>query len=200
MAVVRSRISNESWEARVAQAREGGALLGKIAALVKGGQALNEAIRELAPASRRSWVIRSLPGFHREGFESLIDERVPREPKVAKECGGLIEAARLAKAEVTVDEVLALLQRQRVKVLPSKRTIQKHFARVDGRTRYEKKKQQRGGKQVVELPLAGGELLAAAQQVTGGVAALTDEVATLAAEALKASADKVPERDTGAGD
>jgi len=55
---------------------------------------------------------------------------VPREPKVAKECGGLIEAARLANPRITVEEVLKLLQRQHVKVLPSKRTIQKHFARV----------------------------------------------------------------------
>jgi hypothetical protein len=199
LAVVRSRISAESWEARVAAAVESAGVLKVIAARVDRGELVNHVIRAMLPASRRSWAYRHWQSFRREGFESLIDERVPREPKVAKECGGLIEAARLANPQVTVDEVLILLQRQRVKVLPSRRTIQKHFARVDGRTRYEKKKQ-RGAKEVVELPLAGGELLAAAEQETGGVAALTDEVAALAAEALKASAGRMPEQDTGARD
>jgi hypothetical protein len=128
----------------------------------------SERIRHPRGASvPRSWAIRSLPGFEREGFESLIDERVPREPKVAKECGGLIEAARLANPRITVEEVLKLLQRQHVKVLPSRRTIQKHFARVEGRTRYEKKKQERSAEEVVELPFAGAELLAAAELETG---------------------------------
>jgi hypothetical protein len=199
LAVVRSRISPESWEARVNAAIESAGVLNVIAARVDRGELVNHVIRAMLPASRRSWAYRHWQSFRREGFESLIDERVPREPKVAKECGGLIEAARLANPQVTVDEVLRLLQRQRVKVLPSKRTIQKHFARVDCRTRYEKKKQ-RGAKEVVELPLAGGELLAAAEQETGGVAALTDEVAALAAEALKASAGRMPEQDTGARD
>lgn len=200
LAVVRSRISSESWEARVTQAREGGKLLERVVARVKSGKKLNHAIREVLPASRRSWAIRSLPGFEREGFESLIDERVPREPKVAKECGGLIEAARLANPKITVEEVLKLLQRQRVKVLPSKRTIQKHFARVDGRTRYERKKKERSAEDVVELPFAGAELLAAAELETSGVAALTEEVMTLAAEAMEASKGKVPQKDTGARD
>ena len=90
LAVVRSRISSESWEARVAKAREGGTLLERVVARVKSGEKLNHVIREELPASRRSWAIRSLPGFEREGFESLIDERVPREPKVAKRKGNPI--------------------------------------------------------------------------------------------------------------
>jgi len=199
LAVVRSRISPESWEARVAAARESAAVLTEIATRVDGGEMLNQVIREILPAARRSWVYRHWPAFRQEGFEALIDERVPREPKVAKECGRLIETARLANPGVTVGEVLKLLQEQKVRVLPSARTIQKHFARVDGRTRYAEKKE-RAAKAVVELSFAGGELLAAAEQETGGIAALTDEVAALAAEAMKASQGKVPTRDVARRD
>lgn len=201
LAVVRSRISPESWETRVAAARESAAVLKAIADRVAGGELVNHVIRAMLPASRRSWAYRHWPSFRREGFESLIDERVPREPKVAKECGGLIETARRANPRVTVDEVLKLLQEQKVRVLPSRRTIEKHFARVDGRTRYAEKKE-RAAKVVVELPLAGGELLAAAEQETCGIAALTDEVVAMATEARKASKGQVPaldvaRRDTG---
>lgn len=194
LAVVRSRISVESWEARVAAAIEGAAVLKEIAARVEKGEHLNQVIEETLPSSRRSWAYRHWPSFQREGFEALIDERVPREPKVAKECGGLIEAARGANPRVTVDEVLKLLVGQKVRVLPSRRTIEKHFARVDGRTRYAEKKQ-RAAQEVVELPLAGAELLAAAEQETGGVAALTDEVVALGEEAVEASKGKEPARD-----
>jgi hypothetical protein len=199
LAVVRSRISPESWEARVAAAREGAAVLEQVAARVAGGELVNQVIRAVLPASRRSWAYRHWPSFQREGFESLIDERVPREPKVAKECGGLIETARRANPQVTVEEVLKFLQEQKVWVLPSRRTVQKHFARVDGRVRYAEKKQ-RAAKEVVELPLAGGELLAAAELETGGVAALTDEVVAMAQEAMEASKGQVPKRDVARRD
>jgi len=199
LAVVRSRISPESWEARVAAAIENAAVLKKISARVDGGEHVNQLIQELLPAARRSWAYRHWPAFRREGFEALIDERVPREPKVAKECGGLIEAARGANPRVTVNEVLKLLEGQKVRVLPSRRTIEKHFARVDARTRYAEKKQ-RAALKVVALPLAGAELLAAAELETGGVAALTDEVVALGQEAVEASKGKVPERDVARRD
>ncbi len=199
LVVVRSRISPESWEARVAAAIESAAVLKEIAARVDRGELVNHVIRKMLPASRRSWAYRHWPAFQREGFEALIDERVPREPKVAKECGGLIETARRANPRVTVDEVLKLLQEQKVRVLPSSRTIQKHFARVDGRTRYAKKKE-RVVHEVIDLPLAGAELLWAAEQETGGVAALTDEVVAMGEEAVKASKGKVPERDVARRD
>src|SRR5215210_3073851 len=133
LAVVMSRISADSWDARVEKARRDAAVLGAISARVKAGAALDEAIRQEVAASRRSWVIRHWASYRREGFEGLIDERVPREPKLAKESGPLIEAARRANATVTVDEVVSLLREQRVRVLPSASTIKKHFARVDGR-------------------------------------------------------------------
>ena len=92
-------------------------MLGVIATRVDAGAALDEAIRQEVPKSRRSWVIHHWASFRREGFEALIDERVPREPKVAKESGSLIETARDANSKVTVVDVWGILQRQKVSVL-----------------------------------------------------------------------------------
>ena len=146
------------------------------------------------PKSRRSWVIRHWKSYCRDGFEGLIDERVPREPRLAKECGPLIEAAREANANVTVEEIVEILQRQKVRVLPSASTIKKHFARVDGRKGYAKRKA-RAAEEIIELPLAGGELLRAAELETGAIAALTSEVQTLTEEAKEASVGRVPDAD-----
>lgn len=194
LAVVKSRISPESWQTRVEAARKGGAVLAAIVRRMNEGETLTDAIKREVPPSRRSWVMRNVRRYQAEGYEALIDERVPREPKVAKESGPLIEAARLAKADITVDEVVELLRKQRVRVLPSERTIRKHFARVDGRTRYAKKKSAQAGK-VEDLSLAGGELLLAAELETHAVEALVDEVSALATEAQVASEGRTPERD-----
>lgn len=83
-------------------------MLSAIAARVDGGASLDEAIRQEVPKSRRSWVIRNWASYRRLGFEALIDRRVPREPRVAKESGPLIEAARGANPKVTVEEVLRI--------------------------------------------------------------------------------------------
>jgi hypothetical protein len=195
LAVVKSRISVESWEARVEAARRDAAVLGLIAARVDAGATLDEAIRREVPRSRRSWVIRHWGSYRKEGFEGLIDERVPREPRLAKESGPLIEAAREANPKVTVDEVLTILQRQKVQVLPSASTIKTHFARVDGRRRYAKEKERAAG-EVIELALAGGELMRAAELETGAIGALTSEVQALAEEAKEASEGLEPELDT----
>ena len=80
LAVVKSRISAESWRARVVAAQRGAAVLGVIATRVDAGAALDEAIRQEVPKPRRSWVIRHWASYRRDGFEALIDERVPREP------------------------------------------------------------------------------------------------------------------------
>jgi hypothetical protein len=48
---------------------------------------------------------------------------------------------------------------------------------------------------VVDLPLAGGELLAAAELETGTIAALTDEVVAIQGEALAASGEQTPRPD-----
>lgn len=156
-------------------------MLEGISGRVNAGASLDEAIRQEVPPSRRSWVIRNWAGFRREGFEALIDQRVPREPKVAKESGPLIEAAREANPTVTAEEVLRILQRQRVRVLPSRSTIKTHFSRVDGRRRYAEERA-RAEVKIIELPLAGGELLLTAELETRAIATLTDEVQRLSEE------------------
>jgi hypothetical protein len=193
LAMVKSRISAEAWEARVEEARKGAVVLEAIAQRVKGGASLDAAIREEVPKSRRSWVVRHWKSYGREGFEGLIDERVPREPKLAKACGPLIEAARELNPQVSVNAVMEML-RKKVPVLPSESTIKLHFARVDDRRRYAEKKA-RAAEEVIELPLAGGELLGAAELETGAIGALTSEVQALAEEAREAAGSQVPEVD-----
>ena len=194
LAVVKTRIAPETWEARVSAARLDAKLLEAIARQVDGGASLNQAIRKHVPPSRRSWVVHRWPAFRAEGWESLIDQRVPREPKLAKACGPLIQTARAANPRLTPAEALQLLRDQGVEVLPSFSTIKTHFARVDARRRYAKQKEERA-LQVIELPLAGGELLAAAELETGGIAALTEDVLALQREALTASKGQTPTPD-----
>lgn len=191
--MVRSRISPESWEARVAAARVDEVVLQAIGTAVEAGSSLNEAIAKQVPNSRRSWVIRNWPEYRVDGLEALIDARVPREPKVAKESGPLIEAAREANPKMTPSQVLEIL-RKKVRVLPSVSTIKQAFARVDSRRSYAKNKAQ-AAEEIVELPFAGGELLRAAEVESGAIAALTNEVMALAEEATAASVGQTPEAD-----
>ena len=170
-------------------------VLKAIAELVKSGMSLNAAIKKEVPNARRSWVVHRWPRFQAEGLEALIDARVAREPKVAKECGPLIESAREANPEVTAAEMTKILARQGVSVLPSLSTIKRSFARVDRRQQYTREKE-RAKEEIIELPFAGGELLLAAEVESGLMAALTSEVGALAEEAKEASAGQVPEQDT----
>jgi hypothetical protein len=187
LAIVRTRISAESWEARVQHARDASVALDRIVARVDAGETLNRAIAAEVPKSRRSWVMRNWTSYRRIGFEALIDTRVPREPREAKRYAVIIETAREANPEVTVEDVLRILKRRKANPLPSVRTIKKHFARVDARQRYTAKKAQRALK-VEELAFAGGELLLAAEAETGVMAALTDEIEAIGAEVRDASA------------
>lgn len=93
-------------------------------------------------------------------------------------CRQGVQTAREMNPRVTPNEALELLRRQRISPLPSESTIKRELARVDERRKYARKKARaRGGVvEVIELPLAGGELLAAAETETGGIAALTAEV------------------------
>jgi hypothetical protein len=93
-----------------------------------------------------------------------------------------------------VDEVLGILQDQRVGALPLRSTIERHFRRADDRRRYDQSKCV-VDEEVVKLPYAGGELLSAAEIETGGMAALTDELVALGEEAKEASAKRRPGRD-----
>lgn len=199
LAIVRSRISSESWSARVDKARERAKVLDSVAHEVDEGSSLDGAIRAVVPSSRRSWVIHHWPSFRKVGWEALIDQRVPREPKLAKACGPLIEAARAANRRLSPEEALQLLRDQHVAVLPSFSTIKTYFARSDDRARYQLRKK-RAAMEVVELPLAGAELLAVAELESGGIGALTDQLLVLQKEAIAASKGREPVPDRAGRD
>jgi len=195
---VKSRISDESWRRRVEQARDDEVEIKKIVDAEAKGLSLNRAIAKVLPANRRSWALRRIPAYKERGLEALIDTRMPREPKVSAACRHAVQAAREANPQLTVDEALEILGKQRITPLPSASTIKREFKRVKDRRQYAQKKAAREGKmvtEVIELPLAGGELLAAAEIETGGIAALTNEVVQIAEQALEDSAGRRPAKD-----
>ena len=192
---VKSRISAASWQQRVEQAQRDEVLVRAILDKVASGMSLNAAIAKVLPLNRRSWALRRIPAYGEQGFEALIDARTPREPKVSRACAQAVQAAREVNPRVTVSEVLEVLRKQRISPLPSASTIKREFSRVDERRKYARKKAARDATEVIELPLAGGELLAAAELETGGIAALTDVVVKLGAEAVEASKGQTPIKD-----
>lgn len=167
------------------------AILDKVA----NGMSLNAAIAKVLPANRRSWALRRVSAYREQGFEALIDTRTPREPKVSGACAQAVQAAREVNPRVTVSEVLEVLRKQRISPLPSASTIKREFSRVDERRKYARKKAARDATEVIELSLAGGELLVAAEIETGGIAALTDVVVKLGVQAVEASKGKTPTKD-----
>jgi hypothetical protein len=191
---VKSRISAESWQERVAKAKQDEKVLQRILSLVASGAALNTAIAKVVPPSRRSWVIRHLPEYREHGVSALIDRRTPREPKVTQGCRQALQAARAANPRISEEDALRILHEQKISPLPSSATIKRELARVDGRRKYHERKE-RAAREVVELSFAGGELLLAAEIETGGLAALTQTVTQLAEAAREAAQDQVPEKD-----
>jgi hypothetical protein len=195
---VKSRISAESWRRRVEQAHDDEVAIKKIVDAEAKGLSLNRAIAKVLPANRRSWALRRIPAYKEQGLEALIDTRIPREPKVSTACRHAVQAARAANPQLTVDEAVEILRKQRITPLPSASTIKREFKRVKDRRQYARKKAAREGRtatEVIELPLAGGELLLAAEIETGGITALTAEVVKLGEQAIEASAGKTPARD-----
>lgn len=194
---VKSRISEESWQRRVEQARDDEVEIKKIVDAEAKGLSLNRAIAKVLPANRRSWALRRIAAYKERGLEALIDTRMPREPKVSVACRHAVQAAREANPQLTVDEALEILGNQHITPLPSESTIKREFKRVKDRRQYAQKKAAREGKVVeeIELPLAGGELLAAAEIETGGISALTDEVVQIAERAIEDSAGRTPAKD-----
>ena len=172
--------------------------MGRITKLVADGVALNEAIRRTVEPSRRSWVFRHWASFGELGFEALIDERIPREAENFKRSEELVEAARTANPTLTVDAALKILEDQRVDVLPTEPRIRRCFTRADARRKYADKKTPTV--KVEELPLAGGELLLAAEIETGAIGSLVGVVETLGAEARAASVGRKHEPDVARRD
>jgi len=194
---VKSRISTDSWVRRVKQAQRDEVVIRKILDAEASGQSLNKPMAKVLPANRRSWARRRIPAYRTQGFEALIDSRISREPEVSVACRQVVQTAREMNPRVTTNEAFELLRKQRISPLPSESTIKREFARVDERRKYERKKARaRGGVvEVIELPLAGGELLAAAETETGGIAALTAEVVKIAERAIEASDGQTPAKD-----
>ena len=192
---VKSRISAGSWKSRIAQAERDEVQVQAILERVARGASLNTAIAKALPANRRSWALRRIPAYRERGFEALVDTRTPREPKVSVSCRQVVQAAREANPRVTTEEALRILRQQGIGALPSESTIKREFARVDARRKYGRKKQERSAAKIVELPFAGGELLAVAEGETGGIAALTDLVVGIGEQAIEASIDKTPAKD-----
>jgi len=189
--IVKSRISAGSWAERVKAAKQDEQVLLRIIEQMDGGASENAAIANVLPASRRSWAIHRLVQYREQGLECLIDSRTPREPTVTRACKGVLEAAREANSRLSMEEAVGILQRQKIRPLPSESTIKRVFRQVDARRRYREKKaakQEQRPQEVVEERLAGGELLLAAEVETGGVAALT-EVVTQYASAAKQDAE-----------
>lgn len=191
---VKSRISAESWQQRVDQAQRDEAPIRKILDKVASGLSLNEAIAKVLP-NQRSWALRRIPAYREQGFEALIDARTPREPTVSAACAQAVQAAREANPRVTVSEVLEILHKLRISPLPSESTIKREFARVEERRKYARKKAARAATQTIELPLAGGELLATAELETGGIAALTEAVSQHGRQAVAVSVGQTPIKD-----
>jgi hypothetical protein len=194
---VKSRISAEAWQQRIEQAQRDEPQIRAILDEVAGGASLNAAIAKVLPADRRSWALRRIPAYREQGFEALIDLRTPREPEVSVACRQVVQTAREVNPRVTVNEALEILSKQRISPLPSESTIKREFSRVDERRKYARKKAARAADavKVIDLPLAGGELLAAAETETGGIAALTDKVVEIAKQATAASVGQTPVKD-----
>ena len=194
---VKSLIAATSWQKRVDQAREAEKQIRLILAERAGGLSLNQAIAKVLPASRRTWAMQHIGAYRAAGLEALIDTRTPREPKLARACRGALEVARTANPSLTVEAALAILRAKELP-LPSRRTIQREFRRVDAGLRREQPHPPR--EQVIPLAFAGGELLAAAEAETGAIAGLTREVVRLGERAVVASAGKTPAKDVALRD
>ena len=151
--IVKSRISSAAWAARVRAAQRDEEKLLTVLADVEQGVSVNEATR------------RHLP-------------RTPRESMVSHECTMVLESAREANPTLTLDEAVAILERRKLKSLPSLSTIARIFKKVDSRLHRSPNKARTPGRpeEVIEEDFAGGELLLAAEMQTDLMAALTDEV------------------------
>jgi transposase len=193
---VRSVISASNWDKRVAQAKELEGKILEVKALVQGGLSLNVAVTKVGGRYRPSTLKRWSCRYGKEGLDGLIDTRTPREMRLGSETKAKIAACYPEHAKLSVEEVAAKLTEEGVSGAPSLSMIKKELRRIDDRRRHAAKKEQETKPRIVELSLAGGELLLAAEMETGVMSALTDEVMAIATEAKEAAGDAKPEKDT----
>lgn len=220
LVVLRSRLSPEVWAERERDARDGEELMKALAAKIDGeGLSFNAAVRAALPEGKRSWAVRRWPRWKRHGLDGLFDFRKPPPIQVSRECKDLVIGARLANPRLTVAQALKVLSTGGIKKLPSVSTVKRLMAAADGRRRRREqrplseqdapvdaeesqeeaamaKPRSKVEVAIEELALAGGELLKAAEQEVGVVAALTDEIERLGREVKAGSGG---EEKTGSG-
>ena len=196
---VKSRVTAATWYKRVQAAKEDEVVVKRILRRAR-RMSLNGAIAKELPPERRSWALRRVPRYRTEGFEALVDHRLPREAKMPLGCQQVIRGARAANAEVTAEQVLEILKGQRHDRLPTCEMIAREFAVVDGQRRAEGNRGRAKNKEVVELPMAGGELVMAAELETRGMAALTEMVLQVAEQAKQEAQGQEPIPDIGKRD
>ena len=185
---VRSRVTRETWCQRVEEARRAEAIIKEIMAVGEAeGISQNEAIRRLLPEDKRSWAIARLKKYKAGGFEAIIDCRTPREPRLSRQIAPLVQTLREANPKATVEQAWEMLDRRGVKPLPSEATIKREFRKVDERRRYAERKRRVEEPEVTELELAGGQILAAAEEETGLVEAMMQTVVQRAEAAREES-------------
>lgn len=201
LARVRSCISTTNWEKRVNKGKEIEKYILQLEGFLKDNDSQNAAIKKIFKSnSKRIWLMRYLARYRESGFEGLIDGRTPRDSKLSNQVHEIIEAIYLADPNTELNKVVEVLNRQNIKPIPSESTIKKEIRRIKDRQRYAKKKQRHETPEIVKLPLAGGELLLAAELETGVMQAATDEVMKIAKEANEAAGDRVAQKDTNKRD
>lgn len=186
---VRSRISDDSWIKRVEEARKAEPVVRRILGLIEAENiSQNEAIRRLLPSAKRSWALVQLKRYREAGFEGLISRKTPREPRLTREVGPIIQGLREANPRITVEQAWKELAKNGMEKLPSSATMKREFRKVDDRRRYSEKKQRAEKPEVTELSYAGGQVLLAAEAETGIIEAMTETVTAHAEQAKEASA------------
>jgi hypothetical protein len=198
---VRSRISTTRWEARVDRAKEIEKYIQQVESFMRGGDSQNAAIGKIFKQNCKCvWLLRHLIKYKKNGFEGLIDCRMPRDPQLSDRTREIIQTACLGNPNAGPDAIVNILNEQRISQIPSEPTIKKEIRRIKNRQKYAEKKQKQETPEIVKLPLAGGELLLAAELETGIMQAVTDEVMNIAKEANEAAGDRVAEKDTNRRD
>lgn len=173
---VEAGLSKEKWEARVAAARSREERAKRVLRLIEQGYSQDAAIREVDVPSQRSTILRDLAEYREEGFEALIDRRMPRESEVTQEERDLLRVARRANPKITVQELEVLLKDE-LKVTRSETTIKRVLAEEGAARRPGRPAKDMD---VEELGVAGMEILKAADLETGGVQVVVDALESMA--------------------
>ena len=187
---VRRRISEESWQSRVNDARAREQVVKDIAERIARGESQNRAIRATTEESKRSATLRDLVSYRSLGFAGLIDRRTPREPEIPQWMRDVVEIARMANPSISVAQVEQILVTKFGRgTAPSATTMKRMWNEV-GLERRVGRPEAPGSaakaEPVVEaLAAAGFALLRASEAETGAVERLVDTVLAAAKDLPK---------------